>query len=65
MSIKSQTTTTKDNIISLAIFLKPGFKVDFAVGSVDDSYFGGNLYTPEGILIKMVFHDNLCHIPMW
>ena len=55
---------TKDNIISLAILLKAGFKVDFAVGSAD-SCFGGNLYTPEGILIKMVFHDNLCHIPMW
>ena len=53
---------TKDNIISLAILLKAGFKVDFAVGSTDDSCFGGNLYTPEGILIKMVFHDNLWHI---
>jgi len=56
---------TKDNIISLAILLKAGFQVDFAVGSADDSCFGGNLYTPEGILIKMVFHDNLWHIPMW
>jgi hypothetical protein len=55
---------TKDNIISLAILLKSGFKVDVAVGSADDSFFGGNLYTPEGILIKMVFHDNLWHIPM-
>ena len=25
----------------------------------------GFLYTPEGILIQLVFHDNLCHIPMW
>jgi hypothetical protein len=56
---------TKDNIISLAILLKAGFKVDFAAGRADDSCFGGILYTPEGILIKMVFHDNLWHIPMW
>jgi hypothetical protein len=53
---------TKDNIISLAILLKAGFQVDFAVGRADDSCFGGSLYTPEGILIKMVFHDNLWHI---
>jgi hypothetical protein len=56
---------TKDDIISLAILLKAGFKVDFAVGRADDSCFGGSLYTPEGIFIHMVFHDNLWHIPMW
>jgi hypothetical protein len=53
---------TKDNIISLVILLKDGFKVDFVVGRDDDSYFGGILYTPEGILIQMGFHDNLWHI---
>jgi hypothetical protein len=56
---------TKDNIISLVILLKAGFKVDFAVGKPDDSCFGGILYTREGILINLVFHDNLWHIPMW
>jgi hypothetical protein len=56
---------TKDNIISLAVLLKADFKVDFAVGRADDSCFGGILYTPEGILIEMVFHDDLWHIPMW
>ena len=55
----------KDNILLLVVLLKTGFKVDFAVGRADDSYFGGILYTSEGILIKMVFHDNLWHIPMW
>ena len=55
---------TKDNILSLEVLLKTGFKVDFAVGSVDDSSFDGTLYTPEGILIQLVFHDNLWHIPM-
>jgi len=55
---------TKDNIISLEILLKTDFKVDFAVGRDDDSCFVGSLYTPEGILIQMVFDDNLCHIPM-
>jgi hypothetical protein len=50
---------TNDNIISLVVFLKTDFKDDFDVGSVDDSDFGGILSTPEDILIKMVFHDNL------
>ena len=57
--------TTKDNILSLEVLLKAGFKVDFAVGSADDSCFGGVLCTSEGILIHLVFHDNLWHIPMW
>jgi hypothetical protein len=56
---------TKDNIISLVILLKAGFKVDFVVGRDDDSCFGGSLYTSQGILIQMGFHDNLWHIPMW
>jgi hypothetical protein len=56
---------TKDNIISLTILLKGDFKVDFPVGRDDDSCFGGSLYTTEGILIQMVYHDNLWHIPMW
>ena len=56
---------TKDKIISLAILLKAGFEVDFAVERADDSCFGGILYTPEGILIQLVFYDNLWHIPMW
>jgi hypothetical protein len=54
---------TKDNILSLAVLLKAGFKVDFAVGTADDSCFGGTLYTPEGILIQLVFYDNLWHFP--
>ena len=45
---------TKDNILSLTVLLKAGFKVDFAVGSADDSCFGGILYTSEGILIHLV-----------
>jgi hypothetical protein len=56
---------TKDNIISLTILLKAGFKVDFVVGRDDDSCFVGSLYTSEVILIQMGFHDNLWHIPMW
>ena len=50
---------TKDNIISLTVLYKAGFKVDFAVGRADDSCFGWILYTPEGIPIQLVFHDNL------
>jgi hypothetical protein len=47
------------------ILLKGGFKFDFVVGRVDDSCFVGSLYTLEGILIQMGFHDNLWHIPVW
>ncbi len=50
---------TKDNIHSLEVLLKSDFKVDFAVGTADDSCFDGTLYTPEGILIQLVFYDNL------
>ena len=56
---------TRDNIISLTVLLKAVFQVDFAVGRGDDSWFGGILYTPEGILIQLVFYDNLWNIPMW
>jgi hypothetical protein len=49
---------TKDNILSLTVLLNAAFQVDFAVGSVDDSCFDGTLYTPEGILIQLVFHVN-------
>ena len=56
--------TTKDNILSLMVLLKVDFKVEFAVGSADDSCFDGVLYTSEGILIQLDFHDNLWYIPM-
>ncbi len=49
----------KYNILSLTVLLKVDFQVVFVVGSADDSSFGGTLYTPEGILIQLVFHDNL------
>ncbi len=49
----------KDNIISLTVLLKTDFKVEFVVGRTDDSFFDGILYTPMGILINLVFHDNL------
>jgi len=51
--------TTKDNILSLVVLLKSVFKVDFAVGNPDDSFFVGILYTSVGIPIQLVFHDHL------
>ena len=53
---------TKDNILHLTVLLQTDFKADFAVGSALHTYFYGFLYTHEGILIKMVFHDNLWQI---
>ncbi len=49
---------TKDSINSLVVLLKVGFKVDVSMGRPDVSSFDGILYKPEGILIKLVFHDN-------
>jgi hypothetical protein len=48
-------TDTKDKIISLAVLLKAGFKVDFAVGTSDDPNFGGYLITPTDSRVVLVF----------
>jgi hypothetical protein len=50
---------TKDNILSLAVLLQSGFKVDFAIGTVDDPSFGGVLTTPTGDRTTLLFENNL------
>ena len=55
---------TKDNILSLAVLLQSGFKVDFAIGTVDDPSFGGVLTTPTGARATLLFENNLWRIPM-
>ncbi len=56
---------TKDTILSLAVLLKAQFKVDFAVGTEEDPFSGGTLWTSEGHTINLTFRDNLWHVPMW
>jgi hypothetical protein len=57
-------TDTKDKIISLAVLLKAGFKVDFAVGSSDDPNFGGYLITTTVSRTTCVFENNLWRVPL-
>ena len=54
-----------DNILSLAVLLKAGYKVNFCVGTDLDPTDGGDLYTPKGKRIALVFAGNLWRIPMW
>ena len=56
-------TRTTDNIQSLAILLKAGYKVEFRVGV--DPTDGGDLYTPKGKRIALVFAGNPWRLPMW
>jgi hypothetical protein len=58
-------TDTKDKIISLAVLLKAGFKVEFAVNTSDDPDFGGYLITPTGSRVALVFENNLWRVPLW
>ena len=58
-------TRTTDNILSLAVLLKAGYKVSFRVGTDLDPTDGGDLYTPKGKRIALVFAGNLWRLPMW
>ncbi len=55
---------SKDNILSLAVLVQSGFKVDFAIGTVDDPSFGGVLTTPTGARATLLFENNLWRVPM-
>jgi hypothetical protein len=55
----------RHNILSLAVLLKAGYKVEFRVGTDLDSTDGGDLYTPKGKRIALVFSGNLWRLPMW
>jgi hypothetical protein len=58
-------TRAKDNILSLAVLLKAGYKVNFRVGTDLDITDGGDLYTPRVKRIVLVFAGNLWRLPMW
>jgi hypothetical protein len=58
-------TRTTDNILSLAVLLKEGYKVEFRVGTDLDPIDGGDLYTPKGKRIALVFSGHLWRLPMW
>ena len=57
-------TRTTDNILCLAVLLKAGYKVSFRVTDLDPTD-GGDLYTPKGKRIALVFAGNLWRLPMW
>jgi hypothetical protein len=54
-----------ENILSLAVLLKAGYKVNFRVGTDLDPTDGGDLYTPKGKRIALVFAGNLWRLPIW
>jgi hypothetical protein len=58
-------TRTTDNILSLAVLLKAGYKVEFPFGTDLDPTDGGDLYTPKGKRIALVFSGNLGWLQMW
>ncbi len=58
-------TRTTDNILSFAVLLEAGYKVKFRVGTDLDTTDGGDLYTPKGKRIALVFSGNLWRLPMW
>jgi hypothetical protein len=58
-------TRTTDNILSLAVLLKAGYKVKFRVGTDLENTDGGDLYTPKGKRMALVFLGNLWRLPMW
>ncbi len=58
-------TRATDNILSLAVLLKAGYKVNFRVGTDLDTSDGDDLYTPKGKRIALVFSGNLWMLTMW
>jgi hypothetical protein len=58
-------TRTTDNILSLAVLLKTGYKVKFRVFTVLDPTDGSDLYMPKGKRIALVFSGNLWRLPTW
>ena len=62
---KNIATRTTDNILSLAVLLKAGYKIEFRVGTDLDPTDGGDLYTPKGKRIALVFSGNFWRLPMW
>eukprot|EP00961_Rhodomonas_salina_P044432 596810-Rhodomonas_salina.1 len=58
------TKASVDNILSLALLKKQGYKVDFAKGTDNDPTFGGTIVTPSGDTIHMVFDNNMYCLPL-
>jgi hypothetical protein len=58
-------TRATDNILSLPVLLQAGYKVNFRVGTAFKSNDGGDLYTPTGKRIALIFAGNLWRLPMW
>jgi hypothetical protein len=54
-----------ETLLSVAVLLKAGFDVKFVTCTKRDPTFGGYLVTPDGQKIRMIFGDNLWHLPMW
>ncbi len=58
-------TEAAEDLLSLALLLKAGYRIELAVGTEHDPTFGGYLTTPCGKRIKLLFVDNLWRLPVW
>ena len=56
---------TRENMLSLVVPLKAGFKVNFATCKSDDPTFGGYLITPNASHTTLVFENNLWRVVLW
>ena len=62
--VDRQTTPDVPTLLSLAVLLKSGFEVTFAVGSKRDPTYGGQLVAPDGQVARMIFEDNMWKLPL-
>jgi hypothetical protein len=56
---------THENLLSLAQLLLNGYSITFAAGRDSDQQYGGQLTTPSGQKITLIFHNNLWRLPLW
>ncbi len=55
-------THATDNILSLAVLLQAGYQVNFRVGTAQNPTDGGDIYTPTGKQIALIFAGNLLRL---
>eukprot|EP00961_Rhodomonas_salina_P203001 2739034-Rhodomonas_salina.1 len=56
-------TASKDNILSHALLQKQGYKIMLRSGRPGDTSYGGEIVTPGGDVITLVFEDNMYRLP--
>eukprot|EP00961_Rhodomonas_salina_P002100 29238-Rhodomonas_salina.1 len=57
-------TASKDNILSHALLKKQGYQITLCEGRCGDPTYGGEIVTPCGDVITLVFEDNMYSLPL-